>query len=156
MKLRCLNAVCLAFGLAAAAFAQQEAAVTLDGRKIVLKYAAPESKTRAVASLHSDADLAFKGIAVPKGDYTVYILADGAQWQLAVNKATGAKAAAYDPKLDLGKVPMIMGKPAAAADGCKIALTKTATLAAKIEVTWNGSLAAAQFHLDRGAGDSEW
>ena len=155
MKLHLSAAIAL-FGLTTAGFAQQEATVTLEAKKIVLKYAEPDSKTRAALSLHSEADLAFKGLVVPKGDYTIYILADGAQWQLTVNKATGAKAAAYDPKLDLGKVAMTMGKPAAAADGCKIALTKTATLAAKIEMTWNGALAAVPFHLDRGANDSEW
>jgi len=164
MRVRHLSAAIVVSGLFTAAFAQQEASVTLEAKKIVLTYAAPNSKTRAADSLHSDADLAFKGVAVPKGDYTIYILADGAQWQLTVNKATGAKAATYDPKLDLGKVAMTMGgtmggtmgNPAAAADACKIALTKTATLAAKIEVTWNGALAAVPFHLDRGASDSEW
>jgi hypothetical protein len=143
-------------GLTRVAFAQQETSVAIEGHQIAVKYAPPSVKTRISASLHSDADLAFKGITVPKGDYMLYILADGAQWQLAVNKASGAKASTYDPKLDLGKVAMTMGKPSAPAEGCKIALTKTAALAAKIEVTWNGSVATAPFHLDRGAGDSEW
>ena len=147
MKIRHSIAAVAALGLATVAFAQQEAAVTLDGKKIVLKLAAPDAKTRAVANLHSDADLAFKGFVVPKGDYTVVIQADGVQWQLAVNKASGES---------VGKLPMTMGKPAAASNGCNIALTKTAMLAAKIEVTWNGALAAVPFHLDRGAADSEW
>jgi hypothetical protein len=142
-------------GLAAAAFAQQESSVVIEGQKMVLKYAPPTVKTRIAASFHVDADLAFKGVTVPKGAYTVYILAEGAQWQLAINKATGTQAA-YDPKLDVGKVPMTMSKPPAAVAACTVTLTKTAARAAKIEVAWNDTVAAVVFHLDRGAGDSEW
>lgn len=156
MRTRLVTAAIVILGLTRAAFAEQETSVAIDGHKIAVKYAPPSVKTRIAASLHSDADLAFKGINVPKGDYTVYILAEGAQWQLALNKATGAKAATYDPKLDLGKVAMTMSKPPAAVAACKITLTKTAALAAKIEVAWNDAVAVAQFHLDRGASESEW
>ena len=31
------------------------------------------------------ADIAFKGLKVPKGTYTIYVLPDGAAWQLAVS-----------------------------------------------------------------------
>ena len=143
-------------GLAAPAFAQQEASVVIESHNIAVKYAPPTVKTRVAASFHSDTDLAFKGVNLPKGDYTIYVLAEGAQWQLALNKATGAKAATYDPKLDVGKVAMTMSKPPAPAAACKITLTKTAALAAKIEVTWNDAVAATQFHLDRGSSDTEW
>jgi hypothetical protein len=140
----------------AAVAQQQQASATLDGKAISVNYSAPAAKNRMSASLHSDANLAFKGVNVPKGDYTLYVLADGAQWQLAVNKATGAKAATYDAKLDLGRVPLLMSKPAAAAGPCKITLNKTAALAAKFEVTWNNAVASTSFHLDRGGADSEW
>lgn len=143
-------------GWSGSAFAQQETSVAINGQKIAVKYAPPSVKTRIAASFHSDADLAFKGFNVPKGDYTIYILAEGAQWQLALNKATGAKAATYDPKLDLGKVAMTMSKLSVAAAACKITLTKTAAMAAKLEVVWNDAMAVAPFHLDRGASDSEW
>lgn len=156
MRIRHVTAAIAMLGLAAVAFAQQEASVAIEGQKIVVKYAPPSVKTRVAASFHSDADIAFKGVNVPKGDYTLYVLAEGSQWHLAVNKASGAKAATYDPKLDLGKVAMTMSKPPAAVASCKIALTKTAALAAKLEVSWNDAVAAATFHLDRGASDSEW
>ena len=141
---------------AAVAYGQQQTSTTIEGQTITVKYAPPAAKNRIAASFHTDADLAFKGVSVPKDDYTVYVLADGSQWQLALNKATGAKAATYDPKLDLGRVPMTMGKPASPAAGCKITLAKTAALAAKLEVAWNDAVASAPFHLDRGASDSEW
>ena len=156
MRSRCITTAFAFLGLAAAAFAQQETSIAIEGQKVTLKYAAPTVKTRATASFHSDVDLVFKGMSLPKGDYTVYILAEGAQWQLAINKATGAKAATYDPKLDVGKVAMTMGKAPAPAAVCKIALTKTATLAGKVEIAWNDGVATTPFHLDRGASDSEW
>jgi len=142
--------------LAAAAVAQQQTAVTIDGHAITVKYAAPASKTRAAATLQTPADLAFKGVNVPKGEYTIYVLADGAQWQLAINKATGPKAAAYDSKLDVGRVPMTTAKAPAPGAACKMTLTKVAALAAKLEVSWNDTIASATFHLDRGVSDSEW
>jgi len=142
--------------LATAGWAQQDASVAIEGHKIAVNYAPPSAKNRVVASFHSEADLAFKGVNLPKGDYTIYVLAEGAQWQLAINRASGAKAATYDPKLDVGKVLLTMTKASAPAAACKITLTKSAALAAKIEVDWNDTVAVTQFHLDRGATDSEW
>ena len=78
------------------------------------------------------------------------------QWQLAINKATGAKAATYDPKSDLGRIPMTMGKAPAPAPNCKMTLTKTAALAAKLEVAWESAIASAPFHLDTVGADREW
>ena len=131
---RYLLTVAMALG-AAAAFGQQQTSTVIEGRTIAVKYAAPTAQNRAAASFHTDADLAFRGVIVPKGDYTIYVIADSGPWQLAINKAIGAKAQSYDPKLDLGRIPLSMtASPAAAA--CKITLTKTAALAAKLEVVW--------------------
>ncbi len=151
------RAVAIGF-MAAAAFAQQaeQTSVTIESKTIAVKYAAPTAKTRLNAAFHTDADLAFKGFQVPKGDYTLYVLADGAQWQLAINKATGARAANYDPKSDLGRVPMAMGKAPAPVANCKLMLTKTAALAAKLEVTWGSNIASSPFHLDTVGADREW
>jgi hypothetical protein len=141
--------------LGGAANAQDQNTAVLDGKTITVKASAPSGK-RVVASLQTPADIAFKGIRVPKGSYTVYVLTDGPQWVLTVNKATAAKAATYDPKLDLGKVNMTMGKAAAAAPACKVTVTKSAALAARVQVEWNGTTGYASFHLDRGGADSEW
>ena len=138
-----------------AALAQEQSSATIDGQTITVKFAQPGASKRVMASLQTPADIAFKGGKVPKGSYTVYVLTDGPQWQLAVNKATGAKAATYDAKLDLGRVKMTMGTPAAG-PAAKVTLTKVAAMAAKLEVVWNGASASAAFHLDRGGADSEW
>ena len=40
--------------------------------------------------VHTDADLDVGGLAVPKGDYTLFVnLANPASWELIVNKQTG-------------------------------------------------------------------
>ena len=160
MKIQTILLAAAAFGAmfcgAPAGLAQEQASsVTIDGHAVGVKYTPLSAKKRLAAAFHSDADIAFKGVRVPKGDYTVYVLSDSAPWQLAVNKVTGAKAGVYDPKFDLGRVSMTMGS-GAAAPPCKITLTKVAALAAKLEVAWNGAAAAATFHVDRGANDSEW
>jgi len=147
----CAAAILCAAG---AASAQQQTSATIEGQTMTVKYAPPAAKNRVTASFHTDADLAFQGLNLPKGDYTLYVLADGPQWQLAINKAGPAKP--YDPSLDLGRVRMTMTKPPAAAAACKITLTKIAALAAKLEVAWNDAVASTTFHLDRGPSDSEW
>ncbi len=156
MSKRFLKYVMIVSGLATAATAQQQTVATIDGHAITVKFAAPAAKNRAAATFQTPADLAFKGVNVPKGEYTIYVLADGAQWQLAVNKATGAKAATYDSKLDLGRLPMTMTKAPAPAAAFRITLTKIAAMAAKLEVSWNDTIAAVPFHLDRGGSDTEW
>src|ERR1700677_565615 len=41
-------------------------------------------------ALHTDADLDIGGLAVPRGDYTLFVnLANPANWELIVNKQTG-------------------------------------------------------------------
>ena len=137
-----------------AAFTADVASATLDGQKIAVTYVS--AKKYVVATMQAPADIAFKGVKVPKGSYTLYILPDGAQWQLAVNKATGAKAAVHDPKLDIGRVAMTLAKGTAAAATPTITLTKTAAVAARLDVAWNGTVGSTRFHLDRGGNDSEW
>ncbi len=63
--------------------------------------------------LHVDGDLRIGDVAVPKGDYTLYVDAsDPANWTLIVNKQTGQWGTKYDKAQDLGRTPMTMSKPA--------------------------------------------
>jgi hypothetical protein len=142
--------------LSAPAYGQQGASVTLETKTITVDYAVPAAGNRVVGIFHTPSDLAFKGLNVPKGLYTLYVLMDGPRWQLAVNKATGDQAAAYDPKQDLGRVPMLMIRPLAPAEGCKITLSKIAPIAAEMKVVCNDKAASTSFRLDRGANDSQW
>ena len=148
--------VCVLLGLSAAAYGQETASVTLATKTITVDYAVPAAGNRVVGTFHTPFDLAFKGLNVPKGLYTIYVLMDGPRWQLAVNKATGAPAGTYDSKQDLGRVPMLMIRPPAPAAGCKITLSKTAPIAAELQVACSNKAASTSFRLDRGANDSEW
>jgi hypothetical protein len=152
----------------------QQAAVTLDGKAITVKYAPAAVKGRKIfggvvahnqvwkigeataPALHTDGDIVFRGANVPKGNYSLYVLAAADKWTLIINKAVGPKAASYDAKLDVGRVPMTLGKAPAFVENTRITLTKVAAMAAKLEIAWENSVATAQFHLDRVAGDSEW
>lgn len=163
-------------GLAGIAFAQQPAqtSTTINGKTIAIKYSAPSMKGRKIfggvapygkvwrigdnsaVAFHTDVDLVFKGATVPKGDYTLYVLPDAGAWQLIVNKQTGPKALTHNPKMDVGRVPMILSKAPAPVETCKVTITKTAARAAKLEIAWENTIGSAAFHLDRVAGDSEW
>lgn len=138
----------------AAAYAE-EASVTLDGKKTTVNYTAAAVKGQQVAlgQFHNDADIVFKGVSVPKGNYSLYAVPGADKWVLIINKGTGAK---YDQKLDVGRVNMTVAKAAAPAQTLKVSLTKSAALAAKLQVEWQDTAATAQFHLDRVAGSSEW
>jgi hypothetical protein len=156
------------------ACAQQPAAVTLDGKAITIKYTPSAMKGRkifgssvpynqvwkigdaAAPTLHTGADIVFKGVTVPKGDYSLYVLVAADKWQLIINKQTGLKAANYDPKMDVGRVLMTQAKAPAPLETSRLTLTKAAAMAAKIEIAWENTIGTVQFHLDRVAGDSEW
>jgi hypothetical protein len=155
MKIETILLVAACLGAASAGMAQDQTSTTLDGQTITVKVAPGASKKYAVASFQTASDVAFKGVRVPKGSYTLYVMPEGAQWHLVVNKATGAKAAAYDAKLDVGHVILTMAK-GTAGPACQMTLTRIAAVAARLDVSWNGTVASAPFHLDRGGNDTEW
>jgi hypothetical protein len=167
-----LTCIFAAAVLAPALCAQDQTAVTLQGKNIEVKYGAQAMKGRkifgaavpygqvwrvgdkAAATFHTDGDLAFYGMTVPKGDYTLYVLPAADKWQLVINKQKGAGA--YDAKQDVGRVPMTMSKPAAPVETCKVTLTKTAALSGKLEVAWENTVASIPFRLDLAPTDREW
>ena len=65
-------------------------------------------------------------------------------------------ATAYDPKQNLGRVPMLMIRPPAPVAACKLTLAKSAPLAAEMQVVCGDKAASATLRLDRGANDAEW
>jgi hypothetical protein len=142
--------------LAVAAYGQETTSVTLSNQTITVKSSGVPTGNRVAGTIHTDANLAFKGFSIPKGDYSIYVLTEGVRWQLAVSRATIANAATYDPKQDLGRVSMLMVRPQGPPASCKMTLSKIAPLAAQLQVVCNDKAATAAFRLDRGANDSEW
>jgi hypothetical protein len=145
-----------------------DTSVTIAGKTITIKYAAPSVRGRqmfgdggiiskdrtypvwrlganAATSLHTDATLEFKGLTVPPGDYTLFALVTPAPWQLIVSKATGEWGLAYDAKQDLGRVVMDTGKPPAPVETCKITLTGTGPDTVKLQVEFEHYVAAVAF-----------
>ena len=56
--------------------------------------------------LHTDNDIVLGTLAVPRGDYALYVLYSRGGWQLIVNRQTAGWGTDYDAKFDLGRLPL--------------------------------------------------
>jgi hypothetical protein len=109
--------------------------------------------------LHTDADLDIGGLAVPKGEYTLYIDLDKGNWKLIVNEqlmnprgtrgqwgiANSKGDTTDDPAKEVGRTAMTMGKPAAPVETLKIALIRTGDTQGKLEIAWENVTASVPF-----------
>lgn len=153
-----------------------ETTVTVNGKSLWIAYHAPSVKGRPifgsatslqpedsiwrfganyVTILHTDAALDLGGLAVPAGDYALYIALDKGKWQLIVNKQIMAGAryqwgikmdgsTTNDPAQELGRVPMTMGKPPALVETLKITLSASGSKG-KIDAAWENVTASVPF-----------
>jgi hypothetical protein len=145
--------------------------VTIAGKTVSIKYSAPAVNGRVgklfgkdgqvgsdstypvwragantATALHTDADLDLGGLAVPKGDYSLYInVANPAAWELIVNKQTGQSGMTYDAKQDLGRVKMTIGKPPAMVEQLKYTLTGAGGNKGKLQLDWENVAASVTF-----------
>src|SRR6266851_8509619 len=141
---------------------------TLGGKTITITYSSPKVNGRvgklfgkdgrigqdptypvwraganAATKFHTDADLDVGGLAVPKGDYTLYVdLTDAAKWQLVINKQTGQWGLTYNKEQDLGRVPMTMAKPDALVEDLKYTLSEEGGNKGKITLAWETLVAS--------------
>jgi hypothetical protein len=145
-----------------------EATVTIGGKTITIKYSAPSVKGRQVfgeggvinkdrtwpvwrlgansaTALTTDGDLQIKGLAVPKGSYTLFAQINEEPWQFIVNKQTGQWGLTYSKDQDLGRVAMDMSKPSAPIEVFKITLTATGPNSGKMEFAWENKVASVPF-----------
>jgi len=91
----------------------------------------------SATTLHTDANLDLAGLAVPKGDYTIYVdLSDPANWQLIVNKQTGQWGLTYTKAQDLGRVKMSMSKPPAIVENLKYTITDLGGNKGRLTLAW--------------------
>jgi hypothetical protein len=140
--------------------------VTIDGKTIAIKYSAPSMRGRkifngtgalqpdntiwraganAATALHTDADLDIGGLAVPKGDYTLFVWLDPQQWKLVVNKQTGQFGTEYHQEQDLGRVAMTMSKPPAPIETYKMTLSSGGGNKGKLQLEWENVIASVPF-----------
>lgn len=143
-----------------------EASATVAGKKITIKYSAPSVRGRdifsakgvisndstypvwraganAATALHTDADLDVGGLAVPKGDYTLYVdIKDPNAWMLIVSKETGQEGSTYDNTKDLGRVKMTMAKTAALVETLKYTFPSQGGNKIKLQLEWENHAAS--------------
>jgi hypothetical protein len=169
----CAAMVVVAAGLAVAqqkppASPPADTSVTIAGKVISIKYSAPSVRGRqmfgaggviskdrtypvwrlganAATALHTEADLDIKGLAVPKGDYTLFAQVDATPWQLIVSKQTGQWGLTYNKDQDLGRLAMDMSKPPAPVETCKLTLSTTGANAGKLMVEFENFVASVPF-----------
>ena len=145
-----------------------QTSVTIGGKVLTIKYNAPSVRSRqifgeggvvskdktypvwraganAATSFHTDADLVIRGLAVPKGDYTIYVLVNTDPWQLIINKQTGQWGLTYNQDQDLGRVPMDMSKPPAQIETFKMTLSSVGANAGKLQLEWDNFIASVPF-----------
>jgi hypothetical protein len=160
-----------------------ETSVTINGQNLWIYYHAPSVRGRQIFGgagalepygkvwrlgadyatvLHTDADLDLNGLAIPKGDYTLYADLDNGQWTLIINKTLmdGARhiggvgkspdgiregATTNDPATELGRASLTMGKPSSPVETVKITLSGTGGGKGKLLVEWENVTASALF-----------
>jgi hypothetical protein len=135
---------------------------TIDGANISITYGRPSLKGRTVGkdvapygkpwrtgadeatTLVTDKALKFGSLSVPAGTYTLFTLPGESGWELIVSKQTGQWGTQYDQAQDLGRVPMKVGKAAAAAEQLTISIDDTAS-GGTLRVEWGTTSAAIPF-----------
>jgi hypothetical protein len=141
---------------------------TLAGKAITITYSSPGVKGRVghifakdgllghdptypvwragantATKLHTDADLTIGDLAVPKGDYTLWVdVSDPENWVLIVNKQTGQWGTQYDKAKDLGRAKMTMSKPDALVENLKYTFSDLSGAAGKLTLAWENHSAS--------------
>lgn len=140
-----------------------ETSVTINGKKITIKYSAPSMRGRKIfgglepygkiwraganeaTALSTEANLDMNGLKIPAGNYTLYVWLDPNQWQLAVNKQTGQWGTEYNQAQDLGRVKMTMSKPSAPVETYKMTLSSEGGNKGKLTLEWENTVASVPF-----------
>jgi hypothetical protein len=134
----------------------------IDGANIAVEYGRPALKGRTPGkdvdpyegkewrtgadeqtTLITDKPLKFGTLAVPAGRFGLHTIPVKGQWQLIVSKREKGWGIPYPAGQDIGRVPMTMGK-AAAAERLTISIDDTAT-GGTLHIDWGGSRASIPF-----------
>jgi hypothetical protein len=138
------------------------ASASIDGKTITIAYSSPGVKGRAgriytkdgqlskdptypvwragannATKLHTDGAIHIGDLAVPAGDYTLYVdISNPDSWSLVVNKQTGQWGTKYDKSMDLGRAPMIMTPPPALVENLKYTLADNGGGTGSLTLAW--------------------
>jgi hypothetical protein len=147
------------------------ASVTIGGKAITITYSSPRVNGRAgqifsmdgligkdpsypiwraganaATVLHTEADLTLGGLAVPKGDYSLWVdISDADNWILIVNKQSGQWGRTYDPAQNLGRVKMTMSKPPTTVENLKYTFSDLDATTHKLTLEWENYSASVLF-----------
>jgi len=137
--------------------------VTINGQKITINYSAPSMRKRVIfgglvpydqvwragandaTMLRTSADLEFKELLVPKGEYSLFVWPDPQQWLLIINKQIGQPGLEYHPESDLGRVPVDLSRPPKPIETYRMTLTKTAGMQLQLKLAWENTVATVDF-----------
>lgn len=149
-----------------------ETSVTINGKQIWIVYHAPSVRGRKIFGgsdalqpdgtiwragadqatfLHTDADLNINGLAVPAGEYTLFIDLDKGKWSLIVNRQTGqwgikrSGEANFEEGKSVGKTAMTMSKPSSPVEQMKITLSSAGGNNGKLQLEWENVVASVPF-----------
>jgi hypothetical protein len=133
-----------------------DTSIKLRGHAITIEYNAPSVRGRKVegglvpydsvwrlgadsaTTLTADTDITIGDLKVPKGVYTLYIMASPDNWKLIVNKQTGQWGTDYNEGQDLGRVAMKTTKLSQPVETLKITLKPGASL----DIDWGNTRAS--------------
>jgi hypothetical protein len=144
------------------------ATATIAGKAIIITYSSPRVNGRAghiftkdglishdphfpvwraganeATNLHTEADITLGELAVPKGDYSLFVdLADPDNWVLVVSKQTGKWGLSYDNTQDLGRVKMTMKTPPAPVENLEYTLTGKGGAKGALTLVWENHSAS--------------
>ncbi len=116
-----------------------------DGGRVMADPTAPiwRAGANSATSFHTNVDLEIAGLAVPKGNYTLYVnVKDPDAWELVINKQTGQWGTTYDAAQDLGRVKMAMSTPPAPVERLKYTIASTGANKGTIELAWEKHVAS--------------
>ena len=119
-----------------------------EGGRVMQDPTAPiwRAGANSATAFHTDADLNIGGLAVPKGDYTLYVnVKDPDAWELVINKQTGQWGTEYDASKDLGRVKMEMTKPPALIEMLKYTISSSGGNKGTIQLAWENHIATVPF-----------
>jgi len=133
--------------------------MSLGGHAVTIEYNAPSARGRKIegglvpygevwrlgadsaTTLTADADLMIGSVKVPKGVYTLYIMASADNWKLIINKQTGQWGTDYTESQDLGRATLSLAKLSSPAEALKITLKASGASAGTLEIVWGGTRA---------------
>ena len=150
-------------GKAGSPHVRTEAAV--DGANISVEYGRPSLKGRVpgkdidpfdgkewrtgadeATTLKTDKPLTFGDLQVPAGTYTLYTIPTGGTWHLVISKKTGQWGIPYPKGEDLGRAPMTIAKPPAAAEQLTITIQDTPA-GGTLHIDWGTTRASIPFTI---------